>query len=253
MKLVGKVAVVTGGGRGLGRETAMLLAYEGAKVVVDDIDDEPMCRVVEEIGSKGGSAIGFKADVANRLDVQKLVQAAIENYGGIHIMVNNAGIRRSGTLLQISEEDWDIVLNVDLKGVFNCIQAVAHQMMEQRYGKIINISSVSGTGTSNAPASYAAAKGGVIQLTKVAARELGPYGINVNCIAPGRIVTKLPLNGPERKKAELQIEARKQQAVLGRVGLPQDIANLILFLASDESSFITGQVICADGGRIDRM
>jgi len=193
--------------------------------------------------------------VADRAEVQNLVKNTLENFKAIHILVNNAAILRNAPLLEMTEEDWDIVLAVDLKGVFNCTQAVLGHMIEQRYGKIINISSAQGTGTSGTEefANYAAAKGGVIQLTKVTARVGGPYGVNVNCIAPGAIVTKIYDSLGTKEELEKFIEGRRKLTVLGRSGEPEDIANLALFLASDDSKFMSGQVICMDGGRTDRM
>lgn len=256
MRLSNKVAIVTGSGSGLGKAIVMRMAREGAAVVINDINVEGMEKVVSDIKNEGMTAIACEADVTNRSEVQHLMKTVAEKFGQIHILVNNAGVTRHRPFLEMTKEDWDVVLAVDLKGVFNCIQAVAVYMMQQRGGKIINISSVSGTGTSphyGGNANYAAAKAGVIQLTKTAARELGAHGINVNCIAPGFILT--PITYTRRNKAEVEnhIEFRKRQSVLNRVGQPEDIANLALFLASDESSFITGQVICADGGRTDRM
>ena len=254
MKLDGKIAIVTGAGRGIGKAIAMLLAREGATVVVDDIVPETMQRTADEIKSQGGTALAFKADVRNKAEVQNLMRTTIEDFKEIHILVNNAGITQHAPLIEMTEEDWDAVLDTDLKGVFNCIQAVSSYMMQQHYGKIINIASVVGTGTFNAGmANYAAAKAGVIQLTKVAARELGPYGINVNAVAPGVIITDITYSRRGQEEVERYIEDKKKVSVLGRVGQLEDIANLVLFLASDESSFITGQVICADGGRTDRM
>jgi len=254
MKLIGKVAIVTGSARGIGKVIAKSFASEGAAVVVTDILIEQAQQVVDEIRNQGGTAIAFKADVVNRADVHNLVKSTLENFKAVHILVNNAGITRHAPFLELTEEDWDVVLDVDLKGVFNCTQAVLGHMMEQRYGKIINISSVTGTGTASGDmASYGPAKAGVIQLTKVTAREAGPYGINVNSIAPGLIMTEIIYTRRSKEEAERLIEERKQQAALGRVGRPEDIANLALFLASDDSNFITGQVICCDGGRHDRM
>ncbi len=254
MKLTGKVAIVTGSARGIGKAIAMSFASEGAAVVVADILIEQARQVVNEIKNQGGTAIAFKADVANRADVQNLVKNTLGNFKAIHILVNNAGIIRRAPLLEITEEDWDAVLAVDLKGVFNCTQAVLGHMMEQRYGKIINISSVAGTGTSSgATADYAAAKAGVIQLTKNTAMVAGPYGINVNSIAPGLIITDFMYIGQSKEEVERFIEKRKEQVVIGRAGRPEDVASLALFLASDDSNYITGQVICCDGGRHDRM
>ena len=254
MKLIGKVAIVTGSARGIGKAIATKFASEGAAVVVCARTVDQVCQVVDEIKNQGGTALGFRTDVANRADVHNLVKSTLENFKAIHILVNNAGITRHAPLLEITEEDWDVVLDVDLKGVFNCTQAVLGHMMEQRYGKIINISSVGGIGPSEVGSgNYGPAKAGVIQLTKITAMEAGPYGINANSIAPGVIITDLTYTRRSKEEAERFIEERKQRAVLGRVGRPEDIANLALFLASDDSNFITGQVICCDGGRHDRM
>ena len=258
MKLTGKVAIVTGSTRGIGKAIAMSFASEGAAVVVTARHIEQGHQVVDEIKNQGGTAIAFKADVTNRADVHNLVKSTLENFKAIHILVNNAGITRHASLLEMTEEDWDAVLDVDLKGVFNCTQAVLGHMMEQRYGKIINISSGAGVGvTYVGMANYGAAKAGVIQLTKVTAMEAGPYGINVNCIAPGLIPTEIHYTHTRavltKEEVEKFIEKGDERAMLGRVGRPEDIANLALFLASDDSSFITGQVICCDGGRHDRM
>jgi len=254
VKLSGRVAIVTGAAHGMGEAIVKRFASEGASVLVADINIEMARRVADEIKSQGGIAIAAKADVANRLEVQDMVRTTIEKFNAIHILVNNAGIVRRAPFLELTEEAWDATINVDLKGVFNCSQAVLRYMIGQRYGKIINISSIAGTGHGRPDlASYAAAKAGVIQLTKVTAREAGQYGINVNSIAPGLIATGLSYVGRTREETEISIEERKKLALLGRMGTPEDVANLALFLASDDSSFITGQVICIDGGRTDGM
>jgi 3-oxoacyl-[acyl-carrier protein] reductase len=254
MKLKDKVAIVTGSGRGIGEAIAKKLASEGAAIVVVDIIIEEALRVANEIKEKGGSALAFKTDVSKRNEVHSLINKTLEDFKAIDILVNNAGITRHKPLIELTEDDWDIVLDVDLKGVFNCTQAVLRQMMSQRYGKIINISSLAGLGASNAGmANYAAAKAGVIGLTKVTAREAGPYGINVNCIAPGAIVTPLTYESRGKEGGDKFIEERKKLSVLGRVGRPEDIANLVLFLASEDSSYMSGQVIRMDGGRADLM
>jgi 3-oxoacyl-[acyl-carrier protein] reductase len=235
---------------------AKRFAAEGASVVVGDINLDGARRVADEIRAQGGTAIAVRVDVVSRLEAQNLVKETLQNFKAIHILVNNAAIFQKKPFLEITEEDWDKVLAVDLKGVFNCTQAVLSHMIRQRYGKIINISSVQGTGTSGTEdyASYAAAKGGVIQLTKVTARVGGPYGINVNCIAPGAILTGIVLDSQGTKdEAEKFIEDRRKLSVLGRLGEPEDIAGLALFLASDDARHMTGQVICMDGGRTDRM
>lgn len=256
MKLAGKVAIVTGSARGIGEAIAKKLASEGASVVVTDVNIEGARRVADEIKAKGGAALAIKTDVANKAEVQDLVKRTLGKFKAVHILVNDAAIVRNAPLIEMTEEAWDVVLDVDLKGVFFCTQAVMGHMIEQRYGKIVNIASAQGTGSSGTEdfANYAAAKGGVVQLTKVAARVGGPYGINVNSIAPGVIMTEI-LKGMLGTQQEVDrfVEGRKKLTVLGRTGEPNDIANLALFLVSEDSSFITGQVICCDGGRTDRM
>jgi 3-oxoacyl-[acyl-carrier protein] reductase len=254
MKLKDKVAIVTGSGRGIGKAIAKKLASEGAAIVVGDVQIEEARNVAREIQNQGGNAIAYKANVANKIEFQDLVNATLENFKAIHILVNNAAVTRHKPLLELTEEDWDIVLTVDLKGVFICTQAVLRHMMVQRYGKIINISSLAGVGASNAGlGNYAAAKAGVIALTKVTAREAGPFGINVNCVAPGLIVTPLTYESRGKEEGDKFIEERRRLNVLGSVGKPEDVANLVLFLASDESIYMSGQVIRIDGGRTDLM
>ena len=252
MKLKDKAAIVTGAGRGIGEAIAKKLASEGASVIVDDAEFERASRVAGEINGAGGTARASKARVNNRAEVQDLVDSAVELFGAIHILVNNAAAMRHRPLLELTEEDWDIVMDVDLKGPFNCTQAVLKHMIAQRYGKIVNISSIAGLGGGyGVPANYAAAKAGLIALTKVTAREAGPYGINVNSVAPGLIVTPLTYETRGKEAADKLIEERKNLAVLGRVGRPEDVANLVLFLVSDDSSNISGQIIRTDGGRVD--
>lgn len=249
MKLDGKVAIITGAARGIGKAIAMKFASEGATVIIADIDMEQAQETVDKIKIHKDKAVAFKVNVANRADVQKLVRDTIENFKTIHILVNNAGISRHAPLLEMTEEEWDTVLAVDLKGVFNCTQAVLGYMIEQLYGKIINISSECGLGASiEGVANYGAAKAGVIQLTKTTALEVGPYGINVNSIAPGLILTDMTYTRRSKEEAERFIKKRAEQADLGRIGSPEDIANLALFLASDDSKHITGQIIRCDGG-----
>ncbi len=253
-RLEGKVAIVTGSARGIGREIALCYAKEGAAIVVNDVLTKEMEATAEEIRGLGKKAIAVKADVSQKKEVQSLFEKTLEEYERIDILVNNAGIARHAPFLEITEEIWDRVLAVNLKGPFLCSQAVAPHMMRQKYGKIINISSSAGIGSSNyGMAEYAPAKAGLIMLTKVCATELGPYGINVNAIAPGAIVTDITYSVRRGEELEKWIELRKSQAVLRRLGTTQDMANLALFLASDESSFISGQVIASNGGRTDLM
>ena len=254
MRLKDKVAIVTGSGRGIGEAIAMKLASEGASIMVDDVNMEDANRVAQEIKNQGGNGIAFKASVNNRNEVRDLVNTTLDLFKAIHILVNNAAITRHKPLLELSEEEWDIVLDVDLKGVFNCTQAVLKHMMAQRCGKIVNISSLAGLGGGyDAPANYSAAKAGVVALTKVTAREAGPYGINVNCVAPGIVVTPLTYTRRSKEQVDKLIEQRKSVAVLGRVGRPEDVANLVLFLVSDDSSYMSGQIIRIDGGRTDLL
>ncbi|MFC2065483.1 SDR family NAD(P)-dependent oxidoreductase [Chloroflexota bacterium] len=254
MKLSGKVAIVTGSGAGLGKAMVMLMAREGASVVVNDINPEGIESVVNEIKKEGGVAIGCKADVSIIAEVQQLVKTAVDEFKQIHILVNNAGIRRHSPLVGMSQEDWDAVMNVDLKGAFNCIQAVAGYMMQQKYGKIINIASMAASGSSphfGSNVNYAVAKSGLVRLTKEAARELGPYGININSISPGFVLTPGTHSRRTEEEVRLHVEHRTKLSVLNRAGTPEDIAKLALFLASDDSSFITAQDIRCDGGRTD--
>jgi len=261
MRVQGKVAVVTGSGSGLGKAIAERLAEEGAIVVVADVNESGMNETVRELTQRGTKAIGVKMDVSNRDDVQRVLQEVVDTCGKIDILVSNAGVTRHRPFMTMNSEDWDVVLAVDLKGVFFCSQAVAPHMISKRYGKILNISSISGTGASShavggsqgGNANYAAAKAGVIQLTKTLARELGPHGINVNSIAPGFVYTAMTGTTRSPKEVEEHIAVRSASAVLGRCGTPEDIANAVLFFVSDEASFISGQTLYVDGGRTDRM
>ena len=197
----------------------------------------------------------FKADVTKRAEVKALMEATVKRFGRIDILVNNAGVTRHKPFLDLTDEDWDFVLAVDLIGVFNCIQAAAPYMMEQRYGKIVSISSVAGIGASVrglGRANYEAAKAGVVQLTKTFARELGSYGVNVNSVAPGSIHTAMTYTD-RGEDAKRHLEHKSQLCVLRRIGRAEDIANAVLFLASDEADFISGQILRVDGGRADML
>jgi NAD(P)-dependent dehydrogenase (short-subunit alcohol dehydrogenase family) len=261
MRIKDKVAIVTGGGSGMGKAIATRLASEGASVVVADVNENVMNATVSELTAAGHKAAGYKVDVSSREQLKDVMNAIVEKFGRIDILVNNAGVTRHRPFLELNDADWDFVLAVDLKGVFYCVQAAAPHMIRQGYGKVLNISSISGTGASShhaggSPAgnsNYASAKAGVIQLTKTLARELGPHGINVNSVAPGFVLT--PMTGASRnpKEVEEHIAFRKSLAALNRTGKPEDIANAVLFLVSDEASFITGQTLYVDGGRGDRM
>jgi NAD(P)-dependent dehydrogenase (short-subunit alcohol dehydrogenase family) len=246
MRLKDKVAIVTGAGRGIGEAIALRFSEEGAKLIINDVNEADANRTVETIKSKGGQALAVMGSVASRQVAQKMVDTAVKEFGTVDILVNNAGIIRDAMLHKMTDEQWDQVIEVNLKGVFLCTQCAAQVMREKKYGKIINISSSSWRGNPG-QLNYSATKAGVIGMTKTAAKELGPKGINVNVIAPALIWTDMTKSMP---KALLD---RVKQMLpflmpLNRWGQPEDIANLVLFLASDESSFITGQLIYCDGG-----
>lgn len=242
--LENKVALVTGAGRGIGRAIAIALAKEGAEVIVNYNGSEERAKEVKQtIEENGGKASVYKCNVSDFEACETMIKDVVKEYGHLDILVNNAGITRDGLIMKMKEEDFDAVLNVNLKGTFNTIRHSARQMLKQRSGKIINISSVSGILGNAGQANYAASKAGVIGLTKTMARELGSRGITVNAIAPGFVDTEMT----EVLSAELKESACKQ-IILGRFGKPEDIANAAVFLASDKADYITGQVISVDGG-----
>lgn len=243
MRLKDRVAIITGGARGIGRETALRFAQERAKVVVGDVDLVAGEQVTQEIKSAGGVALFVKTDVSQRSEAQALAEATVKAFGRVDVLVNNAGILRDATLLKMTEEQFDQVIAVNLKGVFNCTQAVAPVMVNQGKGKIINVSSVVGLYGNFGQTNYVAAKAGIMGMTKVWARELGRKGICVNVVAPGFISTEMVQSVPEKV-----IEMMKEKIPLGRLGEPREVANLYLFLASDESDYINGAVISIDGG-----
>lgn len=243
-KLDGKVAVVTGASRGIGREIALYLAKEGAKVVVNYSGSEQKAlQVVDEINSMGTNAIAVQANISNVDSVANLMDTAIKEFGSIDILVNNAGITRDNLIMRMKEDEWDDVINTNLKGVFLCTKAVTRQMMKQRSGRIINISSVVGVLGNAGQANYVAAKAGVIGLTKTTARELASRNILVNAIAPGFITTEMTDSLPEDLK-----NAMLSQIPLSKLGQPEDIAKAVVFLASDDASYMTGQTLHIDGG-----
>ncbi|MFP3918894.1 3-oxoacyl-[acyl-carrier-protein] reductase [Lysinibacillus telephonicus] len=243
-KLDGKTAVVTGASRGIGRAIALQLASEGANVVVNFSGSEQKAQqVVEEINSLGAKAIAVQANVADNESVQSLMNAAIEQFGSIDILVNNAGITRDNLIMRMKEEEWDDVINTNLKGVFLCTKAVTRQMMKQRSGRIINITSIVGVMGNAGQANYVAAKAGVIGLTKTTARELASRNILVNAIAPGFITTEMTDALPEEVKSSML-----SQIPLGSLGEPEHIAKAVVFLASEDSNYMTGQTLHIDGG-----
>lgn len=242
--LKGKIAVITGAGRGIGREIAIALAREEAEVIVNYNGFEKKAEdVVKTIQFQGGKAHLYKCDVSDFNACQIMMKDIISEFGQIDILINNAGITRDGLIMKMKEEDFDAVLNVNLKGTFNTIRHAARQMVKQRSGKIINISSVSGIMGNSGQANYSAAKAGIIGLTKAIARELGSRGITVNAIAPGFVETDMTDVLAEEVK-----EAACRQILLGHFGKPSDIAEMAVFLASEKADYITGQVISVDGG-----
>ncbi|MCL5773251.1 MAG: 3-oxoacyl-[acyl-carrier-protein] reductase [Firmicutes bacterium] len=240
-----KVALVTGSARGIGRAIALELANNGAKIAVNDLTAESCADTVREIESLGAKAKAFGSNVASLAEVEKMFEDVISCFGRIDILVNNAGITRDNLLLRMKEEDWDIVLNVNLKSVYNCTKAVSKYMMKQRAGRIVNISSVIGLIGNAGQANYAASKAGILGFTRSAARELASRGINVNAVAPGFIQTEMTAKLPEDLKAKML-----SQIPLGALGDPEDVAKAVLFLVSDNARYISGQVLNVDGGMV---
>lgn len=243
MRLKDKVAIITGGGRGIGEFTAKKFVQEGAKVVIADINEGDINRVVNEIKDNGGEAFGIIVNVVKKEQVDKMIEETVEKYGKLDILVNNAGITADSTLLKMTEEQWDRVIDVNLKGVYNCGQAAAKVMVEQGSGVILNATSVVGLYGNYGQTNYAATKWGVIGMTKTWAKELGKKGVRVNAVAPGFIVTPMTAKMPEKV-----LNMMKEKAPIKRLGQPEDIANAYAFLASDEASFITGTVLEVTGG-----
>mgnify|MGYP001203904475 CR=1 FL=1 len=246
MSLEGKVALVTGGGRGIGRAVALALAEAGADVAVAVSRDIASAQeVADEIRAKGRRALASQTDVASAKATEDLVTAVVSELGRIDILVNNAGITRDGLLMRMSEEDWDAVLDVNLKGTFNCTKAAVKRMVRQRSGRIVNITSVMGITGNPGQANYSASKAGIIGFTKSIAKEVGSRGITCNAVAPGWIRTQMTEKLPQEVAEQVL-----KQIPLGRLGEPEDIAGLVTFLCSDSASYITGQVLVVDGGLI---
>lgn len=244
MNFEGKIAIVTGGRRGIGRAIAEMLAQQGADIVLGDREEDEAIEAAREIAAATGRHIEpCYVDVAELESAEGMVKCALSNFGQVDILVNNAGVTRDTLILRMKEEDWDAVLDVNLKGAWNCAKAVVRPMMKARYGRIINISSVSGLAGQAGQTNYSASKAGLIGLTKALAREVASRGITVNAVAPGFVPTALTENLPEELK-----EAMMNLIPMSRWGNAKEIAYAVAFFASEEASYITGQVLSVDGG-----
>jgi 3-oxoacyl-[acyl-carrier protein] reductase len=243
MELKGKIALVTGAAQGIGKAVTLLLARHGADVIVADVNLEKAEETAREVQSLGQQSMAVKLDVTRLQDVEATIEAALQRFGKIDILINNAGIARDKLILRMTEEDWDAVLAVNLKGTFNCTKVVIKHMSKQRSGKIVNIASVVGEMGNPGQANYAASKAGVIGFTKTIAREFAQRGINVNAIAPGYIQTPMTDALPEKAKEEL-----KRMIPMERLGQPEDVAQAVLFLVSEASGYVTGNVLKVNGG-----
>ncbi len=244
-RLENKIAIVTGGAQGIGKATVEKFAAEGATIIVWDVDETKGNKLADDLRLQKVTIKFMKVNVAKIDEVDKAVNEIIDEFGRIDILVNNAGILRDGSLVKMTPEQWQQVIDVNLTGVFNCTKAVAPHMIEKQYGRIINATSVVGLYGNFGQTNYVATKAGVIGMTKVWARELGRKGINVNAIAPGFIATEMVASMPEKV-----ITMMKEKTPLGRLGKPEDIANAYCFLASEEADFINGTVLSVDGGVI---
>lgn len=248
LDLTGKTAIVTGARRGMGRTHALALSGAGAKVVVADISLEDCQKVVDEIVAKGGEAMAIQCDVSKKAEVEEMVKKTIEKFGKLDILVNNAGVVQFKPFLDLTEEDWDKTLNINLRGYFLCAQTAAKEMAKQKYGVIVNVASIAmgqvGVGFAGL-AHYCASKGGIVAMTEAMALDLAQYNIRINAVAPGAIDTPMAVSITQDPKA---LEGTLSQIPLHRVGKPEEVSNLVLFLASDDSSYMTGSTVVIDGG-----
>ena len=243
MILKDKVALITGAAQGIGKAIALKLADSGADAVIVDMNLEKAQETAKEIEGRGRRAVALKANVANLQETEAMIDETVAKLGAIHILVNNAGITRDALILRMKEEDWDAVISVNLKGVFNCTKAAVKHMVKQRYGRIINIASIVGEMGNAGQANYSASKAGVIALAKTVAREFASRNITCNAIAPGFIETAMTQALSEKVREELA-----KQIPMARLGTPEDVAEGVLFLVSDSSNYITGQVLNINGG-----
>jgi 3-oxoacyl-[acyl-carrier protein] reductase len=246
MKLKDRVAIVTGAGRGIGKAIALTFIREGAKVALVDVDKGVLKVAKNEIGKKREEVIAIPCDITKSAEVKAMVNQVQKTFGRIDILVNNAGIIRRGTIETVTEEDWDRVIEVNLKGTFNCCKAVVEFMKQQGYGKIVNVSSIAGKiGDITSAPGYGSSKAGMDALTKTLARQLAPHGINVNGVSPHAIETEMSAQWSEERREEIIASIP-----LGRLGKPEDVAEAVMFLASDEASFITGEILDVNGGAL---
>lgn len=245
MLFKGKVSLITGGARGIGREIALAFAKEGSDIVICDVNQDALAVTRKEIEALGRRAEAFVVDVTSLSQVEEMVNKTLDKFQKIDILINNAGITRDALIVRMSEQEFDSVIAVNLKGTFNCTKALAKVMMKQRYGKIVSIASIIGIMGNAGQANYAASKAGIIGITKSVAKELASRNVNVNAIAPGFIETDMTAKLPENVKSQML-----SYIPLNRFGKASDVADLAMFLASDASSYITGQVIKVDGGMV---
>jgi len=246
MKLKNRVAIITGAARGIGKAIALTFVREGAKVALVDVDQKQLETLKNEIEKRKGKSVNISCDITKSPEVKVMANQVQKAFGRIDILVNNAGIIRRGTIETVTEEDWDRVIEVNLKGTFNCCKAVVEIMKQQGYGKIVNISSIAGKmGDITSAPGYGPSKAGVDALTKTLARQLAPYGINVNAVSPHAIETEMSAQWAEERRKEIIASIP-----LGRLGKPEDVAEAVLFLASDEASFITGEILDVNGGAL---
>jgi len=246
MKLKDRAAIVTGGARGIGKAIALAFLREGAKVAIIDSDEERLEMLKKEMGKESKEVTIVPCDITKSSEVNGMVNQVHKKFGRIDILVNNAGIIRRGTIETVTEEDWDRVIEVNLKGTFNCCKAVAGIMKQQGYGKIVNVSSIAGKmGDITSAPGYGPSKAGMDALAKTLARQLAQYGINVNAVSPHAIETEMSAQWSEERRKEII-----GSIPLGRLGRPEDVANAVLFLASDEASFITGEILDVNGGAL---
>lgn len=242
-RLDGKIAIVTGAARGLGRAIAETLAYAGAKIACVDIADDLLCDTIAAIRTAGGTAEAWACDVTDSQRVNEVVDEVVAKFGGLDVLVNNAGVTRDSLLMRMKDDQWDLVLNINLKGTFLFTRAASRPLLKSKAGRVVNIASVSGLMGNPGQANYSASKAGVIGFTRTISRELAGRQVTVNAVAPGFIATDMTA-----KLGDDLLEQIKKEIPLGRLGLPRDVADAVLFLVSDSASFVTGHVITVDGG-----